>query len=222
MFFWCRILSVVEDYLGTADIKSGGNIQQNKPNIAVYSQDINQTVFQGAGAESFLGTTGNEDLAVYNNDSGVHSTLSQSSITIPHSVFQNLSTSNETQKQRIFFVIYRSTSLFQPKINESADGMTVHKLNSWVISGSLKGKRVANLKEPIVTTYQPLKKGIPESTECVFWDSTLKNDVGDWSQSGCSYQGTKNGIVTCHCSHLTNYAMLMVRWNKDALDSTIQ
>lgn len=217
-----RVLSVVDNYLETTDIKSGENLQQNEQNIAVYSRDVNQTTFQGAGAESLLDTTGNEDLSVYKNDSGVHPTLSQISITIPHSVFQNLSNEKGTQRQRIFFVIYRSTSLFQEKMNESGDGVTVHKLNSWIISGSLNGKNVTNLKEPIVTTYQPLKQGIPETTECVFWDFSLRNGVGDWSQSGCSYQGTKNGVVTCHCSHLTNYAMLMVRRITNASDGRIQ
>ena len=212
MFFLkFRILSAVEDYLETTDIKSGENVQQNEKNIAVYSGDVNQSTFHGAGAESFSDTMGNERFVVYKNGSGVHPSVSQVSITIPRSVFHDLSNENKTQRQRVFFVVHRRTSLFQTEINMSADGITVHKLNSWIISGSLKGEIATTLKEPIVTTYEPLKKGIPDTSECVFWDFSLKNDVGDWSNSGCSYQGTKHGIVTCHCSHLTNYAMLMVR-----------
>ena len=45
------------------------------------------------------------------------------------------------------------------------------------------------------------------------WNFTDDNGVGDWSPAGCSFQGIEDGIVTCHCTHLTNFAILMVRFS---------
>jgi hypothetical protein len=211
--FCCRVLSVVEDYLENVAINPQANVQQNERNIVVYSRDVNQSTFQGAGAESLIDTKRNEenDFTVHNNDFSVQPTVSQISLTMPKSLFENLSIDSEAQNQRIAFVIYQKSSLFQSQVNETTDGETVNKLNSLVISGSIRGEKLTNLQYPIVTTYQPLDEGIYEETACVFWDFSLKNGVGDWSQTGCSYKGMKDGIVTCHCSHLTNFAILMVR-----------
>ena len=209
-----RMLSVVEDYLEEVSLNPGGNLQQNEQNIAVYSQDLNQSEFQGAGAESLLATTDQtqNDFSVYNNDFSVRTFVSQISLTMPKSLFEHLNIDSKSQSQRISFIVYRMTPLFQSQAdNATSDGETVNTLNSWVISGSVKGQQLTNLKDPIVTTYQPLKEGIHEKTKCVFWDFTLKNGLGDWSRAGCTYTGIKDGVVTCHCFHLTNFAILTVR-----------
>lgn len=52
------------------------------------------------------------------------------------------------------------------------------------------------------------------SKKCVFWDHTLASGHGDWSSEGCetiSGSEENNGsIIECHCSHLTNFAVLLV------------
>ncbi len=213
MIFYFRVLSVVEDYLENVAINRGENVQQNERNITVYSGDFNQSEFQGAGAESFIDTQRNDEneFTVYSNDFSVQTMISQITLTMPKSLFENLTIDSKSQNQRISFVVYRKHPLFQSVINETTDEKTVKKLNSWVISGSVKGEKLTNLKDPIVTTYQPLEEGINENTACVFWDFSLKSNVGDWSQAGCSYKGIEDGFVTCHCSHLTNFAILTVR-----------
>ena len=136
---------------------------------------------------------------------------SQISLTIPKSLFENSHIDSQAQNQRVSFVVYRKPTTFQSKVNETTIKETINKLNSWVISGSIKGQKISNLTDPIVTTYQPLEKGIDEKTACVFWEFLANNGVGDWSQTGCTHIGFSQGIVTCHCSHLTNFAILMVR-----------
>ncbi|CAB3995765.1 adhesion G- coupled receptor G7-like, partial [Paramuricea clavata] len=191
-----RVLSVVEDYLENVAINPEANVQQNERNIVVYSRDVNQSTFQGAGAESLIDTKRNEenDFTVYNNDFSVQPTVSQISLTMPKSLFENLSIDSEAQNQRIAFVIYQKSSLFQSQVNETTDGETVNKLNSL------------------------MKEYMRKLVACVFWDFSLKNGVGDWSQTGCTYKGMKDGIVTCHCSHLTNFAILMDVYIKDRID----
>ena len=136
---------------------------------------------------------------------------SQISLTIPKSLFENSHIDSQAQNQRVSFVVYRKPTIFQSEVKETTIKGTIKELNSWVVSGSIKGQKISNLTDPIVTTYQPLEKGIYERTACVFWEFSANNGVGDWSQTGCVYIGFRQGIVTCHCSHLTNFAILMVR-----------
>lgn len=184
---------------------------QNEQNIAISSRDVNQSSFLGAGAESLIDEKNEKiDLTLYKNDFSVQQLNSQISITIPESLFDNMKSHNKAQNQRISFAIYRKPSLFQSQVRNATSEGNVNRLNSWVISGSVKGQKLTNLRDPIEVTYRPLQNGVHETTACVFWDFSLANGLGDWSSAGCTYTGTKDGIVTCRCFHLTNFAMLMV------------
>ena len=46
------------------------------------------------------------------------------------------------------------------------------------------------------------------SEVCVFWDFSRN----DWNSEGCTITEAvgPNGIVTCQCNHLTNFAVLVV------------
>ena len=46
------------------------------------------------------------------------------------------------------------------------------------------------------------------SEVCVFWDFSRN----DWNREGCTVTEAigPNGVVTCHCNHLTNFAVLVV------------
>ena len=39
----------------------------------------------------------------------------------------------------------------------------------------------------------------------------LKGGYGDWSSDGCNTSSDSDPQVTCHCNHLTNFAILLVR-----------
>ena len=50
---------------------------------------------------------------------------------------------------------------------------------------------------------------------CVSWDFNLEGGDGDWSESGCRYDGVNDrGRVLCECDHLTNFAVLVVSFRK--------
>lgn len=44
------------------------------------------------------------------------------------------------------------------------------------------------------------------SETCVSWDF----DLQDWTLRGCNTTVGQDGVV-CHCNHLTNFAVLVVR-----------
>lgn len=189
----------------------GTDYRQNETNIAVFAKDFNPREFEGAGAAS-INEIVRQDFEVYNDDLDVKQNSSQISITLPQSLFKNLDIESKNQNQRISFAIYRSTLFFasfvEAVVNMTAN--TVRENNSYVISGSVKGQKLKDLSEPVVTTYKPLRAAVDDSTACVFWNFTANNGTGDWAPDGCSFQGIKNGIVRCHCTHLTNFAILMV------------
>ena len=48
------------------------------------------------------------------------------------------------------------------------------------------------------------------SEVCVAWNFSADEYRGNWSTKGCKKVAITNGIVTCHCNHLTNFAVLIV------------
>ena len=86
---------------------------------------------------------------------------------------------------------------------------TSRRLNSVVIAGSIKGKAVVNLSEPVKLALKSVTRGDTNSTLCSYWNFHL----GNWSQEGCSFQGVlRDGRILCNCDHLTNFAILMVSY----------
>ena len=214
--FSYRTIRVLDQYLENVPLEPGQNLSQNEAQIAVFTQEYDIRDFAGAAAASVEKNTADK-LVVYDDDKGVQEDISQVSLAMPSSLFEDLDIDVNTQSQRISFIIYRKTSFFTTSENKEANSQTntVRKTNSFVISGSVKGQRLTNLADPITTTYQPLDAGIDETTACVFWNFTAGSSTsGNWSSVGCSYQGTEDGVVTCHCTHLTNFAILMVSFRQ--------
>ncbi|XP_072030118.1 adhesion G-protein coupled receptor G2-like [Amphiura filiformis] len=83
------------------------------------------------------------------------------------------------------------------------------------ISAVVLGKDVANLKKPVIIQIE-LRQGneaIPEAvlntSKCVYWDFSKRNGIGDWAEDGCELMSAESGKITCHCNHLTNFAVLV-------------
>ena len=54
--------------------------------------------------------------------------------------------------------------------------------------------------------YQSIYSG---TERCVSWDFDLQN----WTTQGCMTSSGSDGVVLCHCNHLTNFAVIMVSQN---------
>ncbi|XP_072032042.1 adhesion G-protein coupled receptor G2-like isoform X2 [Amphiura filiformis] len=85
-----------------------------------------------------------------------------------------------------------------------------------ILSAVVLGKDVANLKKPVIIQIE-LRQGneaIPEavlntSTTCVYWDFSKHGGIGDWAEDGCELMSAESGKITCHCNHLTSFAVLL-------------
>ena len=52
---------------------------------------------------------------------------------------------------------------------------------------------------------------IREGSEvCVSWDFSAAGNLGNWTTEGCFRDSSSDGVVTCQCDHLTNFAVLIV------------
>ena len=208
-----RYLSLLNQYLENVPIEHGYNVSQDEDNLAVHAQEFRVKNFEGAGAASLSENKVQKSFVVYDDAASVQPLSSQASLTIPKSFFEALNIESKDQEKRLYFAVFRKTPFFQSlnKNTSRSNNKTVRKKNSFVIAGSVKGGEIKNLTDPVVTAYYPLDKAIDESAACVFWNFELKNGLGDWSGDGCHYKGTTDGLVTCNCNHLTNFAILMVR-----------
>lgn len=56
--------------------------------------------------------------------------------------------------------------------------------------------------------YQFIVSGT-EILRCVSWDFSLQK----WTTQGCMTSTGSDGVVLCHCNHLTNFAVIMVSQN---------
>ncbi|XP_070398021.1 adhesion G-protein coupled receptor F1 [Nothobranchius furzeri] len=107
----------------------------------------------------------------------------------------------------ILFSSMDNVLLARDKANSSSD----------VINGKvtlIKSEAIiSNLTLSFETTNDTLK-----NPKCVFWDFTLFDGVGGWSQDGCSLVYYENGTASCNCNHTTSFSILM---SPDSIDSPI-
>ncbi|XP_043962754.1 adhesion G-protein coupled receptor F1-like [Gambusia affinis] len=83
-----------------------------------------------------------------------------------------------------------------------------HNSSSMVING-----RVVLATTAAKIKHISIQSGILNDTlgnpKCVFWNFSLFDDLGGWSNSGCSLVSHNNETINCSCNHLTSFSMLM-------------
>ncbi|XP_071959948.1 adhesion G-protein coupled receptor G2-like [Antedon mediterranea] len=133
------------------------------------------------------------------------------SIILPHEIALLSQAQLGIDEIRLYFTVYQNSSLFISKnlvIKKSGEGFKRH-VGSQVISASIEAVMVDGLVTPIKLAFLPRHEIINNNTECVFWDFSLDDGVGDWSSEGCELNETTDGRVVCLCAHLTNFAILV-------------
>ncbi|XP_043913172.1 adhesion G protein-coupled receptor E3-like [Protopterus annectens] len=94
--------------------------------------------------------------------------------------------------------------------NNSPSNIT-YEVNSNVIIATVSSKPKHNLPNPVIFTFQKnkIQYNKAESSKCVFW-TTDDNNTSYWSTEGCtlSEEDTNQTHVTCHCFHLSSFAVL--------------
>ncbi|XP_072022110.1 uncharacterized protein [Amphiura filiformis] len=215
-----KIIKSLEKQVTTTQ-SSQGNFEATEPRVAVrtvaiesneISRDITFVSFRDevvADANGFLQVNQIETVIDDNDLRNV-----DTSIRLPKEVKERANgLSNRPDSNVHFsFILFQSDRLFKSKrlqaMRESNRNVST---SGRVISAAVEGPTVANLTQPVVIEFSP-HQAWNESTgkaECVYWDFTLEDGVGDWSDKGCYYTGTIDDRVVCHCYHLTSFAVLM-------------
>ncbi|XP_043962753.1 adhesion G protein-coupled receptor F4-like [Gambusia affinis] len=83
-----------------------------------------------------------------------------------------------------------------------------HNSSSMVINGKVVLATTAAKIRNISITSRILNDTLG-NPKCVFWNFSLFDDLGGWSDSGCSLVSHNNETISCSCNHLTSFSMLM-------------
>ncbi|XP_065198063.1 uncharacterized protein LOC135829598 isoform X2 [Sycon ciliatum] len=109
-----------------------------------------------------------------------------------------------------YFILYRTQALFSDS-SLSADT----EVGPEVISAQLGNKRLHQLEEPIVYSFDLAasgQEGEIDAVKCVFWNFDANDGGGGWSGDGCStVHTTTSKRPVCQCNHLTHFAVLFTR-----------
>ncbi|XP_062850501.1 adhesion G protein-coupled receptor L2-like isoform X1 [Trichomycterus rosablanca] len=119
---------------------------------------------------------------------------------------------------KLVFVLYKHLGRFLTTENTTLrlageGGVRNHTLtvNSHILSSSInKESSRIFVSEPVVFTLQHLDTENYFNPNCSFWNYSERSMMGYWSTQGCKLLGTNKTHTSCSCSHLTNFAILMV------------
>ncbi|KAF7459895.1 hypothetical protein GHT09_020064 [Marmota monax] len=86
-------------------------------------------------------------------------------------------------------------------------------LLSDVVSAFLSSNDTQNLSSPVTFTFShPLVTPTPRhKVLCVSWDHSQNGS--HWTTAGCRTVSTRGGSTTCHCTHLSSFAVLMAHYH---------
>ncbi|XP_046690264.1 adhesion G protein-coupled receptor L1 isoform X1 [Silurus meridionalis] len=155
-----------------------------------------------------------QDLAFPQRSSG------ESSILLPASTVKQYSRNGQV---KVVFLLYKNLGAFLSTENatvkmevESGPGTGPWRrslaVNTHVIAASInKESSRVFLTVPVVFTLKHLQLENHFSPNCSFWNYSERSMTGQWSSQGCKMLATNSTHTTCSCSHLTNFAVLMVQ-----------
>ncbi|NXF84600.1 AGRG5 protein, partial [Eubucco bourcierii] len=106
-------------------------------------------------------------------------------------------------EQKLVCIYIHSHCIFQDAHNSSV-------LDNTVLGAFLQSGHVAGLSRPVEIQFGHDLVLDTSNATCVFWkpgDSV--GSTGSWSREGCKTTHSK-GTVTCHCDHLTYFAVLLL------------
>uniref|UniRef100_UPI00398F8C82 adhesion G-protein coupled receptor G4 n=1 Tax=Pristiophorus japonicus TaxID=55135 RepID=UPI00398F8C82 len=197
--FSTRILNIMET-LGNKLEFHGNQVNIAAATVAMTLVNVNFIQFWGIafGVMSYIDGFIQQ---IYMNDTSLRDSVAF--IELPSSLQKPLPLTKALDS-RIQFHFYGETSLFLDRYQSG------QRLNSYVVSSSVKGTDIKNLSDPVKVTLQHLTpKQSDESVTCVFWDFERHRGAGGWNSSGCEVVSSSSRYTTCYCNHLTHFGILL-------------
>ncbi|XP_043754511.1 adhesion G-protein coupled receptor G1 isoform X1 [Cervus elaphus] len=143
------------------------------------------------------------DLHIHSRREEEQSEILEYSVVLPSVLFQKSKGRRQEAEKRLLLVDFSSQALFQDKNSSQV-------LGEKVLGIVVQNTKVANLSKPVVLTFQHQPQPKNVTLQCVFWVEDLtSSSPGSWSDAGCETI-RKETQTSCHCNHLTYFAVLMV------------
>ncbi|KAL4227170.1 G-protein coupled receptor [Mactra antiquata] len=213
-----RIIKSLERFAENADLGTQQQVRFVSDNVVVEIWDLKPADKPVIGlavetnAEGVSVPFKTETIATVYNKSHLYNANVDAAIELPVEVFTKKE-KGASISERLTMIVYRKSKLFQAAITDGGrrisptDQQMLH-LNSYVISASIAGKKIEHLDEKVKCIFKP-KEEVDGQGKCVWWDFTMNDNKGGWSNAGCVYDGMINGRDVCLCDHLTNFAVLI-------------
>ncbi|XP_023808528.1 serine-rich adhesin for platelets-like isoform X3 [Oryzias latipes] len=96
-------------------------------------------------------------------------------------------------------------SLFNGTSNETSNPNNANL----AINAAVVLVKVNQTVQNVSFEFQTLNETLSQETQCVFWNFTLLENFGAWDDEGCKFVSRLNDRVTCNCTHLTSFSILM-------------
>lgn len=203
---------------------TNGNLTSNKDvfilktdNMAVISFKFNSSNETARGNSNGFSQDDRRDIDIVTDPNTVNYSTIESAAFITNDVLVNASSNASSV---VSFAVYDKSTMFDVNSSRlqyedhSCDDVYDNQIITSVISVNTNNKIVSE-KNFVLTLFRTNptvnKCGIASAANgkkftCVFWDYTSN----EWNSSGCSYSSSREGLHSCECNHLTNFAVLMV------------
>lgn len=122
----------------------------------------------------------------------------------------------ETNLDNVFITTITLSTLnnVMPTRNSSFDIGLLNTTNNGTATGNAINAAVVLVKvnatiRNVTLSYDKLNTSMSLNPQCVFWNFSLFDNRGAWDDEGCTFVSDINNTVTCNCSHLTSFSILM-------------
>ncbi|KAK3609831.1 hypothetical protein CHS0354_029871 [Potamilus streckersoni] len=215
-----RIIKSLERYAEKVDMGMEKNIRMVTDNVAVdiWNLEPEDNPIIGLACQTVDQLNDvpfkNERISTIYNESEIFEANVDAAIELPKEIFMKRSKDGKRLSNRLYMMVFRKNKLFEAAATAQDRDIAafnekhVALLDSYIISASIAGQTLTNLKEKVKTVFKPLKN-IDDTRKCVFWDFNKNDGKGGWSTAGCHYEGRVQGRDICMCDHLTNFAVLL-------------
>uniref|UniRef100_A0A673JYC7 Adhesion G-protein coupled receptor G2 n=1 Tax=Sinocyclocheilus rhinocerous TaxID=307959 RepID=A0A673JYC7_9TELE len=130
--------------------------------------------------------------------------LIETSIILPASLTQNLTTEQQQLASRVQFNFFQKSTFFQDK------NLNGRKLNSGIVGSSVANLSISGLQKEVLITLRNTRPILANYVaSCVFWDFGLNGGSGGWNSSGCHVLNSSAEETQCACNHLTSFGILL-------------
>nr|CAD7401289.1 unnamed protein product [Timema cristinae] len=132
----------------------------------------------------------------------------EASIQVPSSLFYQLQMqgAHTQSSQEILVSMYENSWLFPQTLHQEEMEIT-----SIVVGTKLVNVNVSTLAHPVYVMLRAAKSSSPRP---VWWDASLNNHTGGWSQAGCRLSHVLHGLLVFQCDRLGYFALMQDQQNK--------